>query len=359
MFGIVRPCRHRLCGSLFSEWVAHLCGLCLTLRDLHGQNARLVTNYDALLVSVLAEAQNPEVAPHRRAGPCALRGLRRAEVVDASGTGAQLAAAVSLVLAAAKVRDHIGDKDGVFARRLVASGAGLAASRWEAAGVRVGAAAGFDVGVLTSAVRRQAEIEQTEGVTLTDITEPTETAVSAAFAHTAVLAAKPRNIEPLTLVGQNFGRIAHLLDAVEDLSADAAVSAYNPLLTTATTPSRAREHCEEALGNLRSAMAEVDLADRTLAESLLVKEVGIAVDKVFAPFERSASATMQCGRTRNQHGLLSAIGMMCPLSGLQQQPRRNEPDGPGCGDFFADCCSGCCQGCCEACEDICCDCCDL
>jgi hypothetical protein len=212
--------------------------------------------------------------------------------------------------------------------------------------------------VLTSAVRRQAEIEQTEGMALTDVTEPTETAVSAAFAHTAVLADKPANIEPLVMVGRNFGRIVHVLDAVEDLPADRAASAYNPLLTTGTTPSRAREHCEEALGNLRNAMAEVDLADRALAESLLLKEVGIAVDKVFAPFERSASATMLFGGTGHQHRALSTIGLLCPLSGLEQ-PRRDKSDGPGCGDFFADCCSGCCSGCCEACEDICCDCCDL
>src|SRR5215831_9329320 len=107
MFGVVRPCRHRLPGQLFGEWTAHLCGLCLTLRDLHGQSARLVTNYDGLLVSVLTEAQDPNVAPRRVAGPCALRRLRRAEVLDASAAGAQLAAAVSLVLAAGKIRDHV------------------------------------------------------------------------------------------------------------------------------------------------------------------------------------------------------------------------------------------------------------
>ena len=73
MFGVVRPCRHRLRGGLFGAWSAHLCGLCLTLRDIHGQAARLVTNYDGLLVSVLTEAQDPAVAPHRVAGRCALR----------------------------------------------------------------------------------------------------------------------------------------------------------------------------------------------------------------------------------------------------------------------------------------------
>jgi hypothetical protein len=220
MFGVVRPCRHRLCGSEYAEWMAHLCGLCLTLRDLHGQSARLVTNYDGLLVSVLTEAQNPGVAPHRIAGPCALRGFRRADVLDASAAGAQLAAAVSLVLAAGKIRDHIEDRDGAFARRAVAAGAGLTADRWAAAGQRTGAGLGFDTAVLTEAIGRQAAIECSAGATLTDVTEPTQTAVSAAFEHTAVLADQPRNATHLAAAGRHFGRIAHLIDAVQDLQSD-------------------------------------------------------------------------------------------------------------------------------------------
>ncbi len=69
------------------EWMAHLCGLCLALRDEHGHAARLVTNYDGLLVSVLTEAQAPAVAPRRRAAACALRGFKGADVVMAEGYG--------------------------------------------------------------------------------------------------------------------------------------------------------------------------------------------------------------------------------------------------------------------------------
>src|SRR3954466_877862 len=106
MFGIVRPCRHRLPETLRTSWLAHLCGLCLALRDDHGQLARTATNYDGLLVSVLVEAQGPAAAGsgRRTAGPCPLRGMRTASV--ARGEGARLAAAVSLALASAKVRDH-------------------------------------------------------------------------------------------------------------------------------------------------------------------------------------------------------------------------------------------------------------
>ncbi|NBH05502.1 DUF5685 family protein, partial [Amycolatopsis sp. SID8362] len=96
MFGIIRPCRHRLSEGLHADWLAHLCGLCLTLRDEHGQLARVVTNYDGLIISVLLEAQTDRGGLRRDAGPCPLRGMRTASV--ARGEGAQLAAAVSLVL---------------------------------------------------------------------------------------------------------------------------------------------------------------------------------------------------------------------------------------------------------------------
>ena len=51
MFGIIRPCRHRLGGELAAAWTAQLCGLCLALRDDYGQAARVATNYDGLVVS--------------------------------------------------------------------------------------------------------------------------------------------------------------------------------------------------------------------------------------------------------------------------------------------------------------------
>ncbi len=220
---------------------------------------------------MLTEAQNPAVTPHRTAGPCALRGLRRADVADAAGAGARLAASVSPVLAAGKLRDHVADGDGACARRLIASGAAAVAARWQAAGEQTGAGIGFDTAVLTDAIGRQAEIENTPGLSLLDVTEPTETAVSAAFAHTAVLAGRPRNAGALAEAGRNFGRLAHLLDAVEDLPADRSAGAYNPLLATGTSQDRARQHCDEALADLRGAATALELEERALAESLLAR----------------------------------------------------------------------------------------
>ncbi|HEX3956680.1 MAG TPA: DUF5685 family protein [Trebonia sp.] len=227
-----------------AAWQAHLCGMCLSLRDDHGQAARLATNYDGLVISVLAEAQAQSEPQRREAGRCALRRMQKADM--AAGDCARLAATVSLLLAAAKIRDHADDGDGALGRPWARGAATALAARWSAASARAGRELGFDVGVLTEAVARQTVIEAAAGpgTPLLAITEPTETATAAAFAYTAVLAGKPANQAPLREAGRLFGRIAHLADAIEDLAADQASGTWNPLLATDTHPAEARRLCD-------------------------------------------------------------------------------------------------------------------
>lgn len=265
--------------------MAHLCGLCLALRGDHGQFARLATNYDGLVISVLVEAQAGRYDGWRRtAGPCPLRGMRTASV--ARGEGARLAATVSLVLASAKVRDHVADGDGALARRPVAAAARRVAGRWDRAGARSGAEVGFDTAVLLDAVGRQQEIEElaVAGTSLLTITEPTETATAAAFGHTAVLAGKPGNRAPLEEAGRLFGRLAHLLDAVEDLDEDAATGAWNPITATGADLAEARRLCDDAVRGVRLALQDVEFASKRsgkLAHVLLAHELPRAVDRAF------------------------------------------------------------------------------
>ncbi|WP_030752717.1 DUF5685 family protein [Streptomyces sp. NRRL F-5135] len=297
MFGIVRPCAHRLTDGLKTEWTAHLCGLCLALRADHGQLSRVVTNYDGLIVSVLTEAQVERTAGQRRtAGPCPLRGMRTAPV--ARGEGARLAASVSLVLAAAKVRDHVTDGDGLLGRRPLAAAARRVAVGWDRAGARTGAVLGFDTSVLVDAVDRQPGIEALAGpgTSLLTVTEPTETATAAAFAHTAVLAGRPGNREPLAEAGRMFGRLAHLLDAVEDQRADAESGAWNPLTATGTSRAEARRLADDAVRGIRSALREAEFTDARLAHVLLAHELRVSVDRAFG-----AHGTTHHGQAAHGH----------------------------------------------------------
>ncbi|MBO0517110.1 hypothetical protein J0695_35905 [Streptomyces beijiangensis] len=384
VFGIVRPCTHRLTEGLKTEWMAHLCGLCLALRGDHGQFARVVTNYDGLIVSVLTEAQSERSAGWRRtAGPCPLRGMRTAPV--AQGEGARLAAAVSLVLASAKVRDHVADRDGWLARRPVAAAARRVAAGWDRAGARTGAALGFDTAVLVDAVDRQTGIEALAGpgTPLLTVTEPTETATAAAFAHTAVLAGRPGNAAPLAEAGRLFGRLAHLLDAVEDRETDAASGAWNPLAATGTDLAEARRLCDDALHGIRLALRDAGIggaggrppekhsSDGKLAHVLLAHELQRSVDRAFGASCAHRTPTPspfgppppgfdeEPEKPSKKRGLLAGCAMAVGLFCTCQVCCANDYEGPWSRKRREGCCNGC-DGCdcpCDGCDCDGCDCC--
>ena len=362
--------------------MAHLCGLCLALRGDHGQFARIVTNYDGLLLSVLTEAQVERAGGgwRRTAGPCPLRGMRTASV--AQGEGARLAAAVSLVLASAKVRDHVVDGDGLLARRPVALAARRVAGSWGRAGARTGSAVGFDAAVLVDAVDRQLGIETLAGLgtPILTVTEPTETATAAAFAHTAILAGRPGNAVPLAEAGRLFGRLAHLLDAVEDKESDAASGAWNPLTATGTPLTEARRLADDALHGIRLALREAEFVDAKLAHLLLAHELSRSVDRAFG--------TQSCGHGAGHGYVPEPQGAFGPpqtpyLPGDPQcggNPYGGEPPRPERRGFWAGCavalglcctCKVCCadefegpwsgrrrEGCCSSCDCSCCDACE-
>jgi hypothetical protein len=353
VFGIIRPCRHRLGGELGAAWQAHLCGMCLSLRDDHGQAARLATNYDGLVISVLAAAQAGSAPERRTAGRCALRRMRKLDV--AIGDCARLAATVSLVLAAAKIRDHADDGDGVLGRPGARGAATALATRWAAASTRTGRELGFEVGVLTEAIGRQSAIEAAAGpgTPLLTVTEPTETATAAAFAHTAVLAGKPANQASLSEAGRLFGRIAHLVDAVEDLAADQASGAWNPLLATGTDLAEARRLCDDALLGIKLALNEAEFTDSRLVHALLVHELARSVRRVFAG-SAGASGLAAAGSPPGC-GLPAAAGLSALLSIRHRHGCRENC----CCDCGEDCCCECSCDCCgEACCEGCCGGCD-
>jgi hypothetical protein len=340
--------------------------MCLSLRDDHGQAARLATNYDGLVISVLAEAQADGAPERRTAGRCALRRMRKADV--AIGDCARLAATVSLVLAAAKLRDHADDGDGAFGRPGVRGAATALAARWAAASTRTGQQLGFEVGVLTTAIGRQTAVEAAAGpgTPLLTVTEPTETATAAAFAHTAVLAGKPANQAPLAEAGRLFGRIAHLVDAVEDRAADQHNGAWNPLLATGADLAEARRLCDDALLGIKLALGEAEFTDVRLAHALLVRELTRSVHRVFARAAGTAPPAVHAP-SPTAHAIppamhaaagTAALGCALPaaaglsgLSGLLAIRHRRGCCSSGC----CDCCEGCCEGCECGCD--CCDCC--
>jgi hypothetical protein len=388
MFGMLRPCRNRLSPRLRTDWTAHLCGMCLALRDRHGHLARLVTNYDGLVLSALVEAQRPAAgsgpgaaAGRRRAGPCALRGFRGAEV--SQGEGALLAASASLLLASAQLRDHVADGDLVGAVRTRA--ASRVADRWAAAGEASSGGLGLDVGRVRAAVARQGEVERVlveDGpgadpvAALLAVTAPTEEASAEGLRATAVVAGRPGNAASLAEAGRLFGRVAHLLDAVEDLADDRAAGRFNPVLATGLGPAQVRAVCDDAVLGVRLALAEVELDDPALVHLLLLGELPRAVARTFAaaateppagpgvpdlpPEWKPAPGGESDGHGPSRAAVVEVTGCLAALAacgtcrgcrdgGAHGRRRRKKKkdkgdccgDG-GCGDCTCDCC---CDGC--------------
>ncbi|MFI8971687.1 DUF5685 family protein [Nocardia asteroides] len=361
MFGVLKPCAHGAAkyGIDPGQWQAHMCGLCLGLRDGSGQLARAATNTDAIVLSVLTEAQAVAPGERRTAGPCPLRGMRRASVVAANAPGVQLAATASLLLGAAKIRDHVDDGD---AGRLARPPMRRVSRTWSAAAQAQADLIGLDIGPLITAIDSQTALEaRAEGmsatapdtdrsstaapvgssaaertstiarghadfagsgnppITLDELTAPTQLCAATLFGHTATLAGRPENVAALREIGRHVGRIAHLADAVEDLERDRLRGRFNPLAATGTDMPRAYELLRESESRIRAAAAEAQLDQLPTVRWALLDPL----------------ATML---RRLGQGLGLAVGHVCRTSPVAQQhapyqfpspPGRRPPTRPG------------------------------
>ena len=276
MFGLLQPCRHTLDDEeLRLEWRRHLCGVCLGLRDEYGQASRAVTNTDTIMVSVLTAAQRAPQVQTRRAGPCPMRGMRTADVVRADQPGVALAAAASMALATAKADDVVAEQRlGLAAPAPRTERAAALAGR--ALHRRLRGASVLDVDAVLAPLATQAEIECT-ATDLDALLEPTAAACAEVFAASADSAEAPENRAALSEIGADFGRLAHLLDAVDDRAEDRAEGAFNPLEATGTSDDEAVDRAETLADRIAERYKTLVLHDDRLLRVLLVDGVARAV----------------------------------------------------------------------------------
>lgn len=386
---MLKPCAHGAAkyGIDPGQWQAHMCGLCLGLRDGHGQLARAATNTDAIVLSVLTEAQAGDSGARTTAGPCPLRGMRRASVVAANAPGVQLAATASLLLGAAKIRDHVDDGD---AAALARGPMRRVSSTWAARAQEQAAQIGLDVRPMLAAIATQSALEAkaapdaTSLGTLDDLTGPTQLCAATLFGHTATLAGRPENVVALQEIGRHVGRIAHLADAIEDLERDRARGRFNPLDATGTDMPRAYQLVRESETAIRRAAAEAELDQLPTVRwalldplSALLRRLGQGLGLAVGHVCRTSPVAQQHspyqfpsppGRRPNRPGPLKAggliLGVYCtgvaccadhtsPCTGEEKEAwaKRCGCDGFGdCGECCGNCCScggedGCCGDC--------------
>lgn len=273
MFGVLKGCSCRFTQEERAEWMSHVCGLCLSLRREHGQVARLTTNYDAALLSVLYDAQASEPAP-RRTHMCPLRSGVRGVVVSEDELGTRYAAAVCAMTGATKLTDHVADGDGWVSK--VPWLANSLATRWAGQARESAGALGFDTRRIEEQTERQVALEQTKNRDFGFYARPTELAVGAAFGHTAVLALAPANQALLDQLGQSYGRIMFLLDSYRDLAEDRARGAFNALaecFDSSEIQTQARALFREAYTRLIAAFEQLTLVRPDFARKLLVQQL--------------------------------------------------------------------------------------
>lgn len=252
-----------------------MCGVCLALRDGHVQSTRMVTNTDTIMVSILTAAQRSPQVQMRTAGPCPLRGMRTAPVVRNDDPGVALAAAASMALATAKADDVVAEqRQGLAATEPYRAHAAAFVSR--SLHRRMRTVTALDVDAVLDPLARQAEIECT-ATDLEALLEPTATACAEVFASSADQAEAPANRHVLTAIGADFGRLAHLLDAVDDRAADRAAGSFNPLEATCTTDEEAIAAAGQLAERIAERYRELVLHDDRLLEVILVGGVRRAV----------------------------------------------------------------------------------
>jgi hypothetical protein len=283
MFGVLSPCVAHLDEELGAQWRAHLCGVCLSLGSGHGQWSRLATNTDAVVVSVLVDAQRESPPQMVTAGRCALRGMQSAQVVPPWDVSVRLGATTSLTLASAKAADVVAERaSGVASPSVVRAGiARLTEPRLRAralADVPVSTAIGGRELLAESA--NQAQVES-GSVSLNEITDNAARAGAAVFAATADLAGAPENRTVLERVGGDFGRCAHVLDAVEDLESDRRSGDFNPLIATDTSVDEARAECVRMVDAIRVSLGTLRVRDDRLLRMLLIGGLDRAMVRVF------------------------------------------------------------------------------
>lgn len=363
-----------------------MCGLCLGLRDGHGQLARAATNTDAIVLSVLTEAQLPQPAARGTAGRCALRGMQRASVATADSPGVRLAATAALLLGAAKIRDHVDDGDtSSLTRRPMAR----ISHRWAESARAQAELIGLDVRPLVAAIESQAELERRAGyagsvaaaadsaISLDALTAPTQTCAAELFAHTATLAGRTENVAPLREAGRHFGRIAHLTDAIEDFDADRTRGRFNPLAATGTGMPAAYDLMHDSHRQLRTAVRETGLHTAPTVRwmlldplTALMRRLGTGLGAVANSCGTSRAAGEVSASSRTRHRppvrptIAEAIGLILggyctgyaccfdhtsPCTGERKEAWIKHCDCPSCGDGCSNC--NCCgDGCCCDCS---------
>ncbi|MBQ8974682.1 MAG: hypothetical protein IJ072_03025 [Oscillospiraceae bacterium] len=216
MFGYIRPAYKELKVRQYEAYNACYCGLCRTLGEKYGTAARMVLNYDfVLLVMLMWQEEKVQMLQ----GRCPVKLCRKRPYCRATAA-TEKSAAMSVILAYHKFLDDIHDS-GAVKSLFPRVGALMLKRAYKKA---AGELPDFDRCVKEQ-LARLARLEKDNEPSV-DKTADTFARILSAAANEETSELRRRTMEQ-TLY--HIGRYIYIIDACDDLKSDAEAERYNPV----------------------------------------------------------------------------------------------------------------------------------
>ena len=235
MFGLMKACSCNKSSEERELQRMHYCGTCKSIGRLYGQKARVFLNYDAVFLGeILTDLQPHSVsyAPAYVSKNCLAIPQR-----DQIPWPLEYAAAANVVLAQFKLLDHVADTGS----RLMKLAVRAYSQEFDRASKAL-TNCQFPFQELQRLMSLQSLREREASPKMERLSEPTAGATKLVFGHGAVTAgASVAAAQTMSSLGNVFGEIAYLADAVKDQKKDAEKGEFNALVATGMNTSTAKE----------------------------------------------------------------------------------------------------------------------
>jgi hypothetical protein len=308
----------------------HYCGTCKVIGSDYGHASRLLLNHDTVLLAeiITALGAEPEWSASIRSRNC----FSIPKATESTPDSLKYAAAATVLLAGAKVRDHVSDSGGLHWKAM---------ARWLNPQYRRAARQLTAWGVPVDEIERQLASQkerEAKPESLEQLAEPTNFATATICRHAARVAQRTDSEPALEAFGRKFGYFTYLLDAWEDFGKDARRGEFNAIDSLYDTRESARPElfgAAEAVANSFTLLPVTQEFSRQLVTRFRANLASLF--SVSLPIWAAA-------------GVPNAFSAMpeTPATATKSKPSSGKDTG-GCGSSFGDCCAeGCCEGCCES-----------
>jgi hypothetical protein len=343
VFGHLRVKNCRLSEKDRLIYRSHFCSVCHNLHAFGGWDVSLLTNYDVTLWSLVASGVSAvDYLRPAEWRPCTALPLRKVEVQPLSAEMGASLAAITILLAWAKVEDHRQDGG-----RLL----GWLGQNWlgkrEAKARDYLSARGYPMEALSQLPIRQAAAERDPAPTLGALCRPTQDALADGFEWIGVLAERPDLRQHLGRLGREIAAFVYLWDALQDLDKDRKSGAFNAVRAVwgeSFPASAVRSELEGSLARMAEAIGRLPLGNRRKLCRDLVESLAEKV-RLHPLLKAPVRAMPSPRRAIGQAGFLKTSDCDCGNSCCEV----------GCCDTGSGC--GCCEVSCCDCHkgDACCE----